>query len=187
MSFDDAVANFCVACVCRVRHPKVKTCSLPWQEVRRPFQIVYSPIGEVRTGLLPPHVPVSQLLQLPYYHLSVNFSISLHQQDQRCVGSRQYLELGIAVLMDMGWGQHMCRRRRLQGVPRSADPAAAAPSRRVPYCSTHAWTVRRCGELPPVPLTKTAADGQIHFTDAVYKVFGEISTCKSPNNLSRTR
>lgn len=91
MSFEDLVKNFTGISVAMVRHPGLN--HDPWHEVRSPFTYNFG-----REGKGVEHVSM--------YELNVpeqgDLYFTVHQQDKRCLGAPNYLDLGLTLLKPKG-------------------------------------------------------------------------------------
>lgn len=91
MCFEDVVKHFYSINVCLVRHEKY--CKEPWKVQRRSFCFEYDPDDAT---------PDSHRIQVPIYVVNVakagTFCCSVHQQDTRCAGAKQYIDMGVSIM-----------------------------------------------------------------------------------------
>ena len=108
MCYEDFVKYFHSVSVCMVRHPRYSR--QPWQVIRKPFFFDLDPVvsttvtasNEFATYLgksnNPKHTVFHRLFKLHVNVPKADFVFTIHQQDTRCVDTKPYIDIAIAVL-----------------------------------------------------------------------------------------
>ncbi|RYG66041.1 hypothetical protein EON64_10645 [archaeon] len=190
MSFQDLLQYFRSLNICMTRFPGLN--KKPWKEARRSFFFDYVPIEDDNTnnnnGISKGD---SYRIMSPTYLLTLaqksTVIATVHQQDSRCENAPAYIDVGVSILrvdpaygtftLVTGTGNATERQNQTEDLELEAGKYLIVPTTSGCKLKQHVQTIGNnatANSKGPVPLTKTSASGDVHFSEAVIKAYTEL-------------